>query len=279
MRIAEVAKIESPMDRLLYWIKERYAIYLARKANQPPPWTDDEILTRYRFCNVRRMDDKVSQWLLQNWYLPYKDHPNMLAAVAMARMFNLPTTLQAVTNLVFTNTAIDWKEIKCRIHSLPRPVFNGAYVIPPCKVNNNKIDGVIDLRIKPIAKSMIPINIPTNNMQRVWQRIAEFRGYGSFLSGQVTADLRWAVSGTWHDKHTWAPVGPGSLRGLKRLGEQPNTAAMLKVIKYLSCKVPNHLAKVLEAIDYQNCLCEFDKYERALWNEGRPKQIYTPGAK
>jgi len=29
----------------------------------------------------------------------------------------------------------------------------------------------------------------------------------------------------------------------------------------------------LEAIDYQNCLCEFDKYERALQG-GRPKRNY-----
>lgn len=32
----------------------------------------------------------------------------------------------------------------------------------------------------------------------------------------------------------------------------------------------------LSAQDLQNCLCEFDKYERVRLGEGRPKQLY-PG--
>ena len=29
--------------------------------------TDDEILGKYRFCNVRRRDDRVTAWLLKNY--------------------------------------------------------------------------------------------------------------------------------------------------------------------------------------------------------------------
>ena len=32
----------------------------------------------------------------------------------------------------------------------------------------------------------------------------------------------------------------------------------------------------MEMMDFQNCHCEFDKYERTLHSEGRPKQLY-PG--
>jgi len=45
----------------------------------------------------------------------------------------------------------------------------------------------------------------------------------------------------------------------------------------LQCNLPQLLTQRLEAIDYQNCLCEWDKYERALWGEGKPKQLYWGG--
>ena len=59
-----------PLDRLLYWVTERESIRIQRLQGKAPPWTDDPILRQYRFCNVRRMDDAVSQWLLTNWYTP-----------------------------------------------------------------------------------------------------------------------------------------------------------------------------------------------------------------
>ena len=35
---------------------------------------------------------------------------------------------------------------------------------------------------------------------------------------------------------------------------------------------------MIHAQDLQNCLCEFDKYERVRLNEGRPRSNY-PGLK
>jgi hypothetical protein len=40
-------------------------------------------------------------------------------------------------------------------------------------------------------------------------------------------------------------------------------------------KLPRNL-KDLHAQDIQNCLCEFDKYERVRLGEGTPKQLYKP---
>src|SRR4051794_37958520 len=51
-----------------YWkfAADRQAIFEARIAGQPAPWTTDEILQRYRFCNAFRAADRVSQHLIQN---------------------------------------------------------------------------------------------------------------------------------------------------------------------------------------------------------------------
>ena len=58
--LVESVKELSVKERFYYFIKEREQIRLARQVGLPAPWTDDEILTNYRFCNIRRMDDIVS---------------------------------------------------------------------------------------------------------------------------------------------------------------------------------------------------------------------------
>ena len=43
------------------WITERHRIYLKKAAGEAPPWTRDGIMQTYRFCNVFRELDIVTQ--------------------------------------------------------------------------------------------------------------------------------------------------------------------------------------------------------------------------
>lgn len=291
LKTAAVKKLK-PLDCLLYFIREREAVRLKKEAGKPAPWTDDEILQRYRFCNVRRMDDKVSRWLLDNWYTPYKDHPNMLAAAVLARHFNLPITLKAIQPYVFTEGKPDWGWMKTKVRSLSRPIFNAAYVVHGIGTVD-KTEMVVDRVAKPLFESSKEARIVyTDSMEKTHSTLSCFWGMGSFMAGQVVADLRWAVSGTWADRNEWAPVGPGSARGLARLlfqddwarngrtlATQPKHWLRLfreHVLRTVRSRLPASIVDRLEAMDYQSCLCEFDKFERALWGQGTPKQRY-PG--
>ena len=53
------------LDILVYWMIERDRIRTAKEAGKPKPWTTDPLLRDYRWCNVRRMDDRVSVWLAE----------------------------------------------------------------------------------------------------------------------------------------------------------------------------------------------------------------------
>lgn len=273
------------MERLLYWIRERESIRLKKEAGEPKPWTDDDILQRYRFCNARRMDDKVSRWLLENWYEPYRDHPNTLYAVALARFVNLPSSLVLVTPFLYHDDLPHWGSIRTVLRKAKEKgaVFNGAYMVRGnTTISEDKIGTVVDEYIGALVKANV--NVDTSSMERTHERIAAVYGFGSFMAGQVVADLRWAMSGEWTDRMTWAPMGPGSLRGINRLCEKPIKASMsaeeflgkLRGVKE-TCykKLPVGIMHRIELMDLQNCMCEYDKYNRALSGEGKPKMLYA----
>lgn len=284
MKISEVKKL-SPLERLLYWIQERESIRLKKEAGEKPPWTDDEILQSYRFCNVRRMDDKVSKWLLENWYQPFFNHRNILPACALARFINLPDSLKPLTSLIFRKGEPDWENIKSCLRERKREgcnIFNAAYVVRG-NDGSDKVSSVVDYFVKPLVDNKV--GYYSNSMQLTCEGLQEQYGFGSFMAGQVTADLRWAAAGEWEDKFDWAPIGPGSKKGMNYLHGRPAKAPLSqeKFLKELwefieICEefLPDSITSRLECIDYQNCFCESFKYEKTLRGEGKPKQLY-PG--
>lgn len=284
MLISEVRKLETT-DRWIYWIEERELVRKRKALGKPKPWTDDEILRTYRFCNVRRMDDKVSQYLLNNWYVPFRDHPLIVPAVALARFLNKIETLEEIKPLVFqsrwNSKALDRK--LRQLKSAGKRIFSAAYMVRG-QESEDKICSVLEHYVKPLL--LIKDDLHPSSMEDTWEKISSSYGVGSFMAGQIVADLRWAKSGKWKDKKHWAPKGPGSARGMNRLMGRPlktsisQTQFVLELTDAISVGTAeitsDELVKKLEGIDWQNTLCEFDKYERVLWGEGRPKQKY-PG--
>jgi hypothetical protein len=215
----------------------------------------------------------------------------MLYAAALARFLNLPRSLGPVTDMVFREGPPAWGKIKRRLRALHKTgtVFNAAYMVRG-NDGSDKIESVVEHNVRPLVKS--PPAVDPSSMERTHAALEARYGFGSFMAGQVVADLRWAIRGRWADRGAWAPVGPGSARGLGRLyhGDDWATAAshyvsdpasfldgLASVMTLGRARLPASVTDRLEAMDYQNCLCEFDKYERARRGEGRPKQLYRPG--
>lgn len=278
MLVGDVRKME-PLEILVYWIKERESIRLKREQGEKPPWTDDWILATYRFCNVRRMDDKVSQWLWNNWYKPNHNHPNMLVAAAIARFVNQPSSLEA---LGFPSK---WEPEKFKkrlreYRDAGNTVFNAAYMV---RGNDgvDKIESVVDYYVAPLSELRDRVN--SSSMEETWRVILSSYGMGSFMAGQIVADLRWAVKGNWLDRNVFAPVGPGSTKGLNRLKgrkllqsikQSQFVEELAGIIAHCKGKLLPSITNRLEAHDYQNCLCEIFKYMKTLYGEGKPKQLY-----
>lgn len=277
----------TPFELLCYWITTREMIRLKKEAGEPKPWTYDPILRKYRFCNVRRMDDKVSQWLWVNWYLPHLGHPNMLVASALARQFNRPEALDKIAKYVFyTAEPFQSELVKLTLRHMKsrgEKIFGGAYMIRGVE-GIDKTEMVVSKVCQPLCDNKCKLD--TTSMQRSVEILLPYWGLSSFLAGQIVADMRWAVEGAWEDRHSWAPIGPGSRRGMNRLLGRPIEAPMKqeeftrhlqKLTEKLHKALPSSIMNRLEAMDIQNTLCESDKYARALGGEGTPKQLYPGG--
>lgn len=284
----------SPLDRFVYWIKERHAILERRVAGLQKPWTDDTILQSYRFCNVRREDDTVTQWIRVNWREPHADDPNLWFALVLARLINWPETLAEIGYPVGAKV---WQKqwflnvMKSRQRE-GKKIFTGAYMIhADAKHGGTKAEYLAEAVLSPMWEHREWLcNMRHTTLVEAFMALRQYRDMGEFMAGQVIADLKYVPPMTLaHDWWTWATPGPGSRRGLNRLCNRALNAKWTpgsewdwheELRERINLVAPQIVSSVgrLHAQDYQNCLCEYDKYCRVLHGEGRPRSKY-PGAK
>jgi hypothetical protein len=272
-------------DTLLYWVTERHSIYLKKEEGLPKPWTADPILQNYRFCNPYRENDKVTVYIAEHWRTPNRHDPDLWFAMTVARLLNLPSSMDTVGYPVPFDKEEFLRKLKHK-RSLGHKIFNAAYIVSTNGVAMDKLDYIAERVLTPLWRNREYIRPrPKDCLQDVFERLTQFDGIGSFIAGQIIADIKYAPplllgAGDWS---TFAVPGPGSLRGMRRLYglakddkryDKNWRFNLLAVKDRLNTDIPGGMSP-LHAQDVQNCLCEFDKYMRVWLGEGVPKQKYN----
>lgn len=283
--------------RFAGFIRERELLRF-RKEHGLEPWTTDPILSKYRFCNVHREDDKVTRWISENWRAPYKNLRHLWFFMVLARMINNIESLEELpppSDRWLVGTFL--KKMKDREQKGLR-VFNPAYIVSTCGKQMNKIDYVAEHILLPAWMNRHNVHPSLVSSLQDYAELLQKEVYGvsTFMAGQIIADLKYEVPLLdMFDWETFAVSGPGSRRGLNRLCERPIGsswkesewhAVLLQLRGFvvdkalptvqLAAKMPKEAwIHDLHAQDLQNCLCEYDKYCRVANNEGKaPKQLY-----
>lgn len=275
--------IQSELALLVQWMFERDRIRSQKARGLPRPWTTDPPLRDFRWCNVRRMDDRVSVALLQRWYTYDADPHTAIVAATLARLVNWPASLMEVSEgLPFQLHHLHHvcSRLTARAERGDK-VFTGAYVVPGVP-GWSKVDSVCELVFTVSRKVDELIGY---GMKAIWGNLIKLDGLGSFLAGQIVADMAHLQVGVaWPDPETWAPIGPGSARGINRLLGRPKDQsvsqaqfeeelpALMEVLYPLVRPLWDD--RQLQAMDIQNCLCEFDKYRRLQLGEGKVRARY-----
>lgn len=284
-----------PADvRFVDFVQEREDVRLRRATGQPAPWTDDPILRTYRFTNIRRRDDRVSRWLRENVYVHSAFAVPSLAAlqfVALCRWINWPPTIAAIMDAnLWPVEHLDLRAVGRLLDRRTKvgKTWTGAYLIratPGGGVKGRFIAEQVVGRALRRAWPEIQFMLQTGMRRPVWRVLVDCPNWGAFMAGQIVDDLTWTpLLATPRDDLTWAPQGPGSLRGLNRvLGLSLNTPheemAWCDHLVRLRGMVVERLGPEYLDMDLMSCqnqLCEYDKYERVRLGQGRPRSLYKP---
>lgn len=268
----------------------RHNVWLTRDAGLDKPWTKDPILQSYRFCNMYRELDTVTQWIRQNWSKKLGAHPDAWFAMVIARLVNHPDTLA-----YFNQTdEVRWHaptfvRTMDRLAASGVKTFGSAYIVSTNGHAMPKPQYLAEHVLGPAWEARAVLRPrPDDTLASFHARLVTANGLGSFMAAQVVADVKNSPKqslATASDWWVWAAPGPGSIRGLARVVNGDKDAKVPnKLFLPLLFELRKEVNRWVEpkgwtpfcAQDIQNCLCEFDKYERVRLGEGTPRQKY-PG--
>ena len=271
------------------FVNERHRIYLRKAAGEPKPWTDDEILQNYKFTNVFRELDTVTIWIRKNWREPFADHPNLWLAMCIARLVNWPDSLAEIG---FPET---WgpRETRRAVELLERRTRNGAkaftsaYLLQRVRGWETLSQQLFYEVLRGVWQDRSEVSsflLSCNSLEKAVGKLSSYYGWGGFLSYEVVCDLyhtRYLCNAS--DIFTWGNVGPGARRGLNRIYGRPFNKYLSKlklleemrgVLRLSKTNLAEHVPP-MDMRDIEQSLCEFDKYERARLNQGRPRSSYN----
>lgn len=273
---------------LWYFINERESIRLKKESGAPRPWTKDPILNEYRFCNVFRRHDRVSRWLIHNWYEPNKDHPNLWFAAVVARQINWTPTLEKIGFPHSWNPDRVYK-IMSEIKASGEKLYTGAYVIAAGETGVEKhrhtVYGVLDY----VWKNKVDLHPrPRETLESAHTRFKRYPGFGDFLAFEVVLDwLETPILSAASDRLTFAAAGPGAITGLNRIFERPletkisfdqalyEMRELGRVANLPEAPINSYVKRPFDLADIEGVLCETRKYLKTQ-QDGKSRDKYVP---
>jgi len=281
------------MEGYFAFLRERYRILLRRRAGEPAPWTQDPVLQSWRFCNVRREDDRVTEWFRDNIRDPLKEHSSVLFATAAFRWFNTIGTGEAIRPWLLGpwNRKEVQRVLKERLDA-GETLFTGAFMVNSAPGIPKYID-VLDNLDWMRLHGPGPLTRGESKKQLMGELLRVPR-LGNFAAYQIVVDLQYTyLLRDAPDLQTFTVAGPGCAKGISLMAyDQPSgfysygsvgdQEKMLRVMR--DCRDASLDPKLWPSewppfvlSDIENGFCEYAKWRTG--HEGqRLKRKFTPQA-
>lgn len=283
-----------------YWTvaTERQRVYHARLAGLPGPWTDDEIISRYRFTNAYRAADRVSQDLIRVLYTGSQQPEDLLLRTLLYRFFNKPTTWSALEAI---NSGVTWSSFHVELYAEKldtmlahgQRVYSAAYIVPPPPFGAARKHRNHLLLIDHMMRDGLPRKLArAGSLREVFEIISSYPSLGPFLAYQLTIDVNYSTLIDF-DEDDFVVAGPGARSGIAKCFPDAGGLKPEAIIGWMAETQREHLAsfgldfqdlfgRPLKLIDCQNLFCETDKYarvahptQRGVGNRTRIKQQFA----
>ena len=265
-----------------YWrfAAKRQDVFFKRANHALPPWTDDPILSHFKFTNAYRASDRVSQFLIRNVIYQGDQRPDeVFFRTILFKLFNkietwqlLEKSIGALTTGRFDLNSFD--EVLTAAMARKQTIYSAAYIMPsggkhgePKKHRNHLA----------LLRNMLADGVPERithmkRMRDVFEILLSYPMIGDFLAYQYATDLNYSELTSFSEMEFVVP-GPGARDGIRKcfrdLGGL-NEADIIKLVadrqekefERLEIEFKSLWGRSLQLIDCQNLFCEVDKYAR-----------------
>ena len=294
-------KRQKVYDLYWYFACERQSIFWKKLNGDKLPWTNDEILQEYKFCNSYRVNDRVSQYLLRNVIYNGKKYSNddIIFRIILFKLFNKESTWELLLNnfgdvTLKTFSMKKYSEVLENAISNGVKIYNDAYISCANKAfgYDRKHDNHLALLNKMFIEDKMQHKIlECKTMQEAFDIIKSYPLIGNFMAYQLVTDINYSDTVNWREDE-FTVAGPGSLRGIKKCFIDKGNMTNEDIIKYMYENQDKEFKRLnldfkrignrpLQLIDCQNIFCELDKYLRQKMpnlksNRTKIKKKYTP---
>jgi hypothetical protein len=266
-----------------YWetVAERQEIFFGKPTNDP-------IFANYKFCNVYRASDRVSQFLIKNVIYSEKYSPeDTLFRIFLFRLLNKNQTWDNLENKLGTVILKDFQfDRYAKIFTeMPRPIYGNAFIL--CA---NKAFGFDQKHLNHLAL-LQSINwkdlLKAKSLKELFFKLKDLPLIGNFMAYQLAIDFNYSEVFDF-DENDFTVAGPGAIRGIHKCFSDLGGKSYEYIIQYMvdqqvNYKFKNLRGRPMHAIDCQGWFCETDKYCRVAFpqltsNRTRIKSVYRPSS-
>ncbi|MEW8051115.1 MAG: nucleotide kinase domain-containing protein [Candidatus Thiodiazotropha sp.] len=273
-----------------YWkfAFERQNVWYNRIQGAQQPFSDDPILQEYKFTNVYRASDRVSQYLIKHviYKNEHDDNPDEIVfRILLFKLFNKIETWQLLEHR-FGELSVKKFKISKFIKFLDsemnkgRTLYSNAYMMASgCKeFNVTRKHHAHLMLLERMLNDKLPDKIAScTKMRDVYALLLDYPLIGRFLAYQYVTDLNYSELTSFKETEFTVP-GPGARDGIKKCFTTLGGLSETDIIKMmtdrqefefdrLGLKFKKLGKRKLQYIDIQNIFCEVDKYCRVAHPE------------
>ena len=284
-----------------YFIQERMKIFW-NKYEHKQHLTDDSILQDYKFTNVYRACDRVSQYLIKNVIFKNLERyspKDVLLRILVFKVFNKIETweyISTLTDLTLSTFNVDRLSDALSKRQTNYPIFSNAYMMAGSHTRYREIKAKHHVWLQMIEDEFIKKRgfekiLKASSMCEVYDQLRNYPLIGDFLAYQYTIDFNYSPYINF-DEDSFVKAGVGAIRGIKKCFRSYGDCFEDAIFythehfeelqeQYGYTQFRPLPRRKLKLIDLQNCFCETDKYLRAKMPElkvgnVRIKQYYKP---
>jgi hypothetical protein len=270
-------------DLYWYFASERQGMFDRRVAGQPGPWTEDPILREFKFCNVFRAADRVSQYMIRD--VCYHGEPctdeDRLFQVTAFRTFSKTATWDTVRSVLGRYPVLDdladgsFGSALDTARQRNGGLYTGAFIL--CATDaygqSAKHRNHVELFRHMFLHDHLGAKLlEAKSLREVYDLLHGYPLMGDFMSYQTAIDLNYTALMDFSENE-FTQAGPGALRGIRKCFMDVGDYTPAEIVLWMTERQADELTRLglpfgglwgrpLHAIDCQGLFCETDKYCR-----------------